>query len=99
MSVITFVTGNKNKLRETRSILDAALKTDSDAAPFTLVAEKFDLPEMQGTPEEIAVSKCRVAAERVKGPVVRSASFLTFPSTRHQLTICVTDCRGHLSVL
>ncbi len=73
MRTITFVTGNENKLRETRRILEAAFLQKSKTVPFTLVAEKIDLPEIQGSPEEIAFAKCRAAAEQVRGPVVSSA--------------------------
>lgn len=71
MSVITFVTGNQNKLRETNRILAAAWQNGTGEIPFTLIAQKIDLPEMQGTPEEIAIEKCRAAAALVSGPVVR----------------------------
>ncbi len=67
---ITFVTGNKNKLVETKRILDAAFTKDGEQPPFDLVSEKIDLPELQGTPEEIATAKVRAAAARVRGPVV-----------------------------
>lgn len=79
MRKLTFVTGNQNKLRETRSIIEVAFGKPDDV-PFTLVAEKIDLPEMQGTPEEIAYEKCLAAARHVKGPVV-GALFLLRVST------------------
>lgn len=46
--------------------------------PFNLVAEKIDLPELQGTPEEIAKMKVRHASERVKGPVIVEDTCLCF---------------------
>lgn len=73
---ITFVTGNKNKLIETKRILNAAFVNDNDnkeQSPFELVSEKIDLPELQGTPEEIAIAKVRAAADRVRGPVVSNS--------------------------
>lgn len=55
---ITFVTGNENKIRETERII----------GPLTI--SRMDLPEFQGTPETIAVQKCKLAAERIGGPVI-----------------------------
>ena len=72
---ITFVTGNKNKLVETKRILDAAFSKNDPAeqTPFELVSEKIELPEIQGTPEQIAIAKVRAAVARVRGPVVSYA--------------------------
>ncbi|KAI6152417.1 inosine triphosphate pyrophosphatase-like protein [Pisolithus tinctorius] len=44
---LTFVTGNPNKLLETKYIL----------------SQDLDIPELQGTTQEIAIAKCRRAAE------------------------------------
>lgn len=60
---ITFVTGNKNKLLEVQKILG------SDA-PFELVNENVDLPELQGEPEDVAREKCRLAFKEVCGATV-----------------------------
>jgi inosine triphosphate pyrophosphatase len=51
-----FITGNKNKLAESKAILGdiVDLKTQS-----------LELPELQGTIEEISIDKCRRAAEIV----------------------------------
>ncbi|KAK3805761.1 MAG: inosine triphosphate pyrophosphatase [Benniella sp.] len=57
---LTFVTGNKNKLEEMRSLL---------GEHFQLESANIDLPELQGSSFEIAREKCRKAAEVVKGPV------------------------------
>ena len=53
---ITFVTGNKNKLAEVRAILGNHVDLSS---------QSLDLPEIQGTIEEIALDKCRRAADLV----------------------------------
>merc|ERR1719436_477649 len=64
---LVFVTGNAKKLEEVRAILDAG----EEKVPFAVTSQKIDLPELQGdSPEEIAIEKCRLAAERVKGPVM-----------------------------
>ncbi|KAA0146554.1 hypothetical protein FNF27_07590 [Cafeteria roenbergensis] len=62
-SVITFVTGNANKLREVKTIL-------GDGFPFEVTSRGVDLPELQGEPDEVAREKCRLASESVKGPVM-----------------------------
>ena len=50
---LNFITGNKNKLAEVKSILDDTV---------TLSSKSLDLVEIQGTTEEISVDKCRRAA-------------------------------------
>lgn len=77
LPTITFVTGNQNKLTETRRVLSNAYP-ESTGLPFNLVAEKIDLPELQGTPEEIARVKVKHASERVKGPVIVEDTCLCF---------------------
>jgi len=60
---ITFVTGNPGKLREVIAILGNDL-------PFTITNNDIDLPEFQGTASEIAIEKCKLAAEKMNGPVM-----------------------------
>ena len=66
MDKIVFVTGNSNKATETQSILGDIKIVD------------FDLPEIQGTPEEVANDKCRKAAKIIKGPVLIEDTSLSF---------------------
>ncbi|XP_077913143.1 inosine triphosphate pyrophosphatase isoform X3 [Halichoerus grypus] len=68
---IVFVTGNAKKLEEVIQIL-------GDKFPCTLVAQKIDLPEYQGEPDEISVQKCREAARQVQGPVLVEDTCLCF---------------------
>jgi inosine triphosphate pyrophosphatase len=56
MNPLTFVTGNPNKVLEVHAIL-------GDAVPVQPRA--LDIPEIQGTLEEIASDKCRRAAQMV----------------------------------
>ena len=56
LTKINFITGNKNKLSEVRAILGNVIEVDSQAV---------DVPEIQGTIEEIAKEKARRAAEAV----------------------------------
>jgi len=67
---LTFVTGNANKLAEVQAIL-------GDAVPG-LTNRALDLPEMQGTIEEISKDKARRAAEAIGGPVIVEDTCLCF---------------------
>lgn len=66
-----FVTGNAKKLEEVIQIL-------GDKFPCTLEAQKIDLPEYQGEPDEISIQKCREAARQVQGPVLVEDTCLCF---------------------
>nr|XP_004661494.1 inosine triphosphate pyrophosphatase isoform X2 [Jaculus jaculus] len=68
---IVFVTGNAKKLEEVIQIL-------GDKFPCTLVAQKIDLPEYQGEPDEISIQKCQEAASQVQGPVLVEDTCLCF---------------------
>lgn len=58
-AVITFVTGNANKLREVQQILGL------EGAGQYLTNKKVDLEEVQGTVDEVTIAKTRKAAETV----------------------------------
>jgi inosine triphosphate pyrophosphatase len=75
---ITFVTGNAKKLEEVKIYLAKSCHGDADALPFILTNQKIDLPELQGEPDEISKEKCRLAAERVGGPVITEDTSLCF---------------------
>jgi inosine triphosphate pyrophosphatase len=57
MKHLTFVTGNPNKVLEVHAILGDAIPVHPRA---------LDIPEIQGTLEEIARDKCRRAARIVR---------------------------------
>lgn len=54
---LNFITGNKNKLLEVRAILGDCIELQS---------RSVDLPEIQGTIEEVSKDKARRAAEEVR---------------------------------
>jgi inosine triphosphate pyrophosphatase len=56
---LNFITGSKHKLTESKAILGDIVDLQSQA---------LDLPEIQGTIEEISLDKCRRAAEAVNPP-------------------------------
>ena len=69
--VITFVTGNAKKLEEFQAILGSSF-------PHSLVSRDVDLPEYQGSPEDVVREKCREAARRIAGPVIVEDTSLGF---------------------
>eukprot|EP00242_Pyramimonas_sp_CCMP2087_P012106 CAMPEP_0198212204 /NCGR_PEP_ID=MMETSP1445-20131203/25581_1 /TAXON_ID=36898 /ORGANISM="Pyramimonas sp., Strain CCMP2087" /LENGTH=194 /DNA_ID=CAMNT_0043886601 /DNA_START=231 /DNA_END=815 /DNA_ORIENTATION=- len=71
--VISFVTGNQNKVKEVNLILG-----DQHADRFTLQAIDVDLPELQGNPEDIAKEKAAIAAKTIGGPVCVEDTSLCF---------------------
>eukprot|EP01088_Endostelium_zonatum_P011607 TRINITY_DN25759_c0_g1_i1.p1 TRINITY_DN25759_c0_g1~~TRINITY_DN25759_c0_g1_i1.p1 ORF type:complete len:235 (-),score=51.98 TRINITY_DN25759_c0_g1_i1:30-662(-) len=54
---LVFVTGNANKLKEVKAIIEA------QCGSVNLVSQNVELPELQGTPEEISKEKCRIASK------------------------------------
>jgi hypothetical protein len=68
---ITFVTGNKHKATDVQYILGDAVDLE--------IAD-YDTPELQGTVEEIAIDKCRRAAEAVRYKSERDLSTSNFLS-------------------
>lgn len=58
-ATVNFITGNANKLREVKAILEPAIQVDS---------QTLDLLEIQGTIEEVTLDKCRRAADLVLSP-------------------------------
>lgn len=68
MRTLNFITGNKNKLAEVQAILGDTVEVQNRA---------IDVPEIQGTSEEIAKEKCRRAAE-VVGCLVKGPSHQTW---------------------
>lgn len=53
---VNFISGNANKLREVKAILEPEIEVRS---------QSLDLEEVQGTLEEVTESKCRRAADLV----------------------------------
>lgn len=43
-----------------------------------VTSQDIDLPEYQGEPEEVAISKCKLAAEHIRGPVLIEDTSLCF---------------------
>uniref|UniRef100_A0A9L0TI64 XTP/dITP diphosphatase n=1 Tax=Equus caballus TaxID=9796 RepID=A0A9L0TI64_HORSE len=81
---IVFVTGNAKKLEEPSgadpdpAVAKEVIQILGDKLPCTLVAQKIDLPEYQGEPDEISTQKCQEAARQVQGPVLVEDTCLCF---------------------
>ncbi|KAJ7058228.1 inosine triphosphate pyrophosphatase-like protein [Mycena amicta] len=72
---LIFVTGNANKLKEVKAILLDGNK------PIEIESRALDskpLPEVQGTTQEVAIAKCRRAAELLGGPCITEDTALCF---------------------
>ncbi|VDC00012.1 unnamed protein product [Peniophora sp. CBMAI 1063] len=69
---LVFVTGNANKLAEVKAILAAG------GAPLALESRALDLPEIQGSTQEVAREKVKAAAEIVGGPCITEDTALCF---------------------
>ncbi|PAV21449.1 Maf Ham1 [Pyrrhoderma noxium] len=72
---LVFVTGNANKLREVKAILG---DSSGGFASIELDSRDLDIPELQGTTQEVAREKCRRAAELVGGPCITEDVALCF---------------------
>ncbi|XP_037090289.1 inosine triphosphate pyrophosphatase-like [Pollicipes pollicipes] len=68
---LTFVTSNVKKLEEVTAILGHQF-------PIQIVSKDIDVPEYQGTPQEVATQKCKTAASILKTPVVVEDTSLCF---------------------
>ncbi|PWY64996.1 nucleoside triphosphatase [Aspergillus heteromorphus CBS 117.55] len=69
LTKLNFITGNKNKVAEVKAILGNLIDVENQAV---------DLPEIQGTVEDIATEKCRRAANAIGGPVLTEDTALEF---------------------
>jgi ribokinase/non-canonical purine NTP pyrophosphatase (RdgB/HAM1 family) len=72
---LTFVTGNKNKLLEVQRLLSS---DQNQPIPFDLDNAELDLPELQGSPEDIAREKCSTAANLLQTAVITEDTSLCF---------------------
>lgn len=97
--VITFVTGNKNKLREVQAILEK-----SGELPWKLDSKALDgrcwaltaVPEVQGTTQDVALAKCRSAAEQLQGPCLTEDTALAFTALKGLPGPYIKDFLGNL---
>ncbi|KAJ3549676.1 hypothetical protein NM208_g379 [Fusarium decemcellulare] len=67
---VHLITSNANKLADIKSILAPA--------GISVRNQAIDLPEIQGSIEDISIAKCRRAAEIIGGPVIIDDTALCF---------------------
>ncbi|KAF8885760.1 inosine triphosphate pyrophosphatase-like protein [Infundibulicybe gibba] len=70
---LVFVTGNANKLKEVKAILSSG----SEGA-IEIDSQSLDIPEVQGTTQEVAINKCSRAAELIGGPCITEDTALCY---------------------
>ncbi|KAJ7878435.1 Ham1-like protein [Mycena leptocephala] len=75
-SKLIFVTGNANKLKEVKAILSAGGK------PIEIQSQSLDIPEIQGSTQEVAIDKCRRAAELLGGSCLTEDTALCFEALK-----------------
>jgi len=68
---LVFVTGNAKKLEEVRAILSAG-------TPLEIESQSLELPEIQGSTQDVAREKCRRAADLTGGPCITEDTALCF---------------------
>ncbi|KAL3798414.1 hypothetical protein HJC23_005067 [Cyclotella cryptica] len=82
ITTITFVTGNKNKLAEVQRLLLTSSQNEGQGSQtlsqFIIDSAKIDLSELQGSPHDIAIEKCRLAAQELQSPVMIEDTSLCF---------------------
>ncbi|KAM3439754.1 hypothetical protein MY4824_002517 [Beauveria thailandica] len=66
---VHFITGNPNKLREVKAILEPDIEVRSHS---------IDLEEVQGSVEDVTLFKCQKAADIMDGPVLVEDTALCF---------------------
>ncbi|OCF60637.1 inosine triphosphate pyrophosphatase [Kwoniella mangroviensis CBS 10435] len=72
MTSFVFVTGNANKLKEVQAILA------SGASGVSVTSQAVDVPEIQGTTQEVAIAKVKAAAEKLGTACVTEDTALCF---------------------
>ncbi|KAJ6605817.1 Ham1-like protein [Mycena sp. CBHHK59/15] len=69
---LIFVTGNANKLKEVKAILS------DGGRPVEIESKSLDIPEIQGSTQEVAIDKCCRAAELLGGHCITEDTALCF---------------------
>ncbi|KAI9609495.1 hypothetical protein H4Q26_007452 [Puccinia striiformis f. sp. tritici PST-130] len=64
---LVFVTGNANKLREVKKILCSDISSDA-SLKIEVESKALDLPEIQGSTQDVAREKSKAAAKLIGGP-------------------------------
>ncbi|PLW25291.1 hypothetical protein PCASD_23155 [Puccinia coronata f. sp. avenae] len=73
---LVFVTGNANKLREVNKILGS--EVPSGSLKIEVESKALDLPEVQGSTQDVAREKSKAAAQLIGGPCITEDTALCF---------------------
>jgi len=73
---LVFVTGNSNKLREVKKILCS--EATSGSLKIEVDSKALDLPEVQGSTQDVAREKSKAAANLIGGPCITEDTALCF---------------------
>ncbi|WWC94202.1 inosine triphosphate pyrophosphatase [Kwoniella sp. B9012] len=90
MTSFVFVTGNANKLKEVQAILA------SGDSGVSVTSQAVDVPEIQGTTQEVAIAKVKVAAEKLGTACVTEDTALCFDALNGLPGPYIKDFLGHL---
>ncbi|OAV94577.1 Ham1 family protein, partial [Puccinia triticina 1-1 BBBD Race 1] len=74
---LVFVTGNANKLREVKKILCADVSSEN-SLKIEVESKALDLPEVQGSTQDVAREKSKAAAKLIGGPCITEDTALCF---------------------
>ncbi|KAH9442693.1 hypothetical protein MJO28_004878 [Puccinia striiformis f. sp. tritici] len=74
---LVFVTGNANKLREVKKILCSDISSDA-SLKIEVESKALDLPEIQGSTQDVAREKSKAAAKLIGGPCITEDTALCF---------------------
>ena len=85
-----FVTGNANKLKEVQAILAAG------TSGISVTNQAVDLPEIQGTTQQVAIAKCKAAAKELGTAVVTEDTALCFEALNDLPGPYIKDFLGKL---
>ncbi|WVW83968.1 inosine triphosphate pyrophosphatase [Kwoniella bestiolae CBS 10118] len=90
MTSFVFVTGNANKLKEVQAILA------SGESGVSVTSQAVDVPEIQGTTQEVAIAKVKVAAEKLGTACVTEDTALCFDALNGLPGPYIKDFLGNL---
>ncbi|KAK6910072.1 inosine triphosphate pyrophosphatase [Kwoniella mangroviensis CBS 8507] len=90
MTSFVFVTGNANKLKEVQAILA------SGASGVSVTSQAVDVPEIQGTTQEVAIAKVKAAAEKLGTACVTEDTALCFDALNGLPGPYIKDFLGNL---
>ncbi|WWC89270.1 inosine triphosphate pyrophosphatase [Kwoniella dendrophila CBS 6074] len=90
MTSFVFVTGNANKLKEVQAILAAG------GSGVSVTSQSVEVPEVQGTTQEVAIAKVKAAADKLGTACVTEDTALCFEALNGLPGPYIKDFLGNL---